>query len=103
MCYSPGLVLEGDISVTINEWILTFLYNQSYRVGSKVALSFIQRLEFQTNKSFYGDEMTHSETTRGKKDHLEEREKEDTAPLTTSHQRSINSFLARPGIYCLMV
>ena len=57
------------LSVTINEAILTFLYNQGYRVGSKVGLSFIQRVEFQTNKRLYGDEKTQSETTRGKKDH----------------------------------
>ena len=63
---SPG---KYYLSVTINEAILTFLYNQGYRVGSKVGLSFIQRVEFQTNKRLYGDEKTQSETTRGKKDH----------------------------------
>ena len=63
---SPG---KQSLSVTINEAILTFLYNQGYRVGSKVGLSFIQRVEFQTNKCLYGNEMTQSETTAGKKDH----------------------------------
>lgn len=42
---------------------------QGYRVRSKVGLSFIQRVEFQTNKCLYGNEMTQSETTAGKKDH----------------------------------
>ena len=51
---SPG---KSSLSVTINEAILTFLYNQGYRVGSKVGLSFIQRVEFQTNKRLYGHTM----------------------------------------------
>ena len=55
--------------MSINEAILTFLYNQGYRLGSKVAQSFIQRVEFQTNKRLYGDDKTEGETSRGKKDH----------------------------------
>ena len=30
---------------------------QGYRVRSKVGLSFIQRVEFQTNKRLYGDRL----------------------------------------------
>ena len=95
------------LSVTINEAILTFLYNQGYRVGSKVGLSFIQRVEFQTNKRLYGDEKTQSETTRGKKDHRalqtedhkRERERERNVSNVSVHCPSKRKFAGLVGVF----
>ena len=93
------------LSVTINEAILTFLYNQGYRVGSKVGLSFIQRVEFQTNKRLYGDEKTQSETTRGKKDHRvlqtedHKRERERNVSSVCVHCPSQRKFAGLVGVF----